>query len=99
LDRNEGQPSHSYLIQAIQLGDLLTLVALGSETVVDYSLRLKREIKSPAVWIAGYSNEMTGYIPSRRVAVEGGYEAQKNFTLDVEERIVGKVVELAKKVE
>ena len=91
LDRNEGKPSHSYLIQAIRLGDSLTLVALGSETVIDYSLRLKREIKSPIVWIAGYSNEMIGYIPSRRVAIEGGYEAQMNFKLDVEQRIVGKV--------
>jgi hypothetical protein len=94
LDRNAGKPSHSYLIQAIRLGDSLTLVALGSETVVDYSLRLKQEIKSPIVWIAGYSNEMAGYIPSRRVAVEGGYEAQMNFQLDVEQRIIGKVHEL-----
>jgi hypothetical protein len=93
LDR-EGKPSHGYLIQAIRLGDFLTLVALSSETVVDYSLRLKREIKSPAVWIAGYSNEMSGYIPSRRVVIEGGYEAQGHYALDVEERIVGKVHEL-----
>ncbi len=94
LERNEGKPDHSYLLQAMRLGDSLTLVALGSETVVDYSLRLKQEIKSPAVWIAGYSNEMVGYIPSRRVAVEGGYENGMNFKLDVEERIIKKVHEL-----
>jgi neutral ceramidase len=94
LERNEGKPSDNYLIQAIRLGDSLTLVALGGEAVVDYSLRLKQEIKSPIVWIAGYSNEMTGYIPSRRVAIEGGYEAQKNYKLDVEQRIIGKVHEL-----
>jgi len=93
LDR-EGRPSHPYLIQVIRLGDSLTLVALGSETVVDYSLRLKSELKSPVVWVAGYSNEMNGYIPSRRVAIEGGYEAQGHYKLDVEERIVGKVHEL-----
>src|SRR6185437_7229490 len=84
LERNE-KPTHNYPIQVIRLGDYLTLVALGSETVVDYSLRLKQEIKAPAVWIAGYSNEMGGYIPSRRVAIEGGYEAQGNYKLDVEE--------------
>lgn len=93
LERND-KPPHQYLIQAIRLGDDLTLVALGSEAVVDYSLRLKQEIKSPVVWIAGYSNEMGGYIPSRRVAIEGGYEAQMNFKLDVEQRIVGKVHQL-----
>jgi hypothetical protein len=96
LSRNNGKPTHVYPVQVIRLGDLLTLVALGSETVVDYSLRLKAEIDSPAVWIAGYSNDYSGYIPSRRVAVEGGYEAQNDYMLDVEERIVGKVHELVR---
>jgi hypothetical protein len=42
-------------------------------------LRLEPEFKPPIVWTAGYSNEMAGYIPSRRVAVEGGgYEARRN---------------------
>ncbi len=96
LERNEGKPDHNYLVQAMRLGDALTLVALGSETVVDYSLRLKHEIKSPAVWIAGYSNEMVGYVPSRRVAAEGGYEAGMNFKLDIEERIIKKVHDLVR---
>lgn len=96
LTRNNDKPTHAYPVQVIRLGDLLTLVALGSETVVDYSLRLKSEIDSPAVWVAGYSNDYSGYVPSRRVAVEGGYEAQNDYTLDVEERIVGKVHELVR---
>jgi hypothetical protein len=96
LTRNNDKPTHVYPVQVIRLGDLLTLVALGSETVVDYSLRLKSEIDSPAVWVAGYSNDYSGYVPSRRVAVEGGYEAQNDYTLDVEERIVGKVHELVR---
>lgn len=99
LTRNADKPAHTYLIQVIRLGDFMTLVALSGETVVDYSLRLKQEIKSPVVWVAGYSNEMVGYIPSRRVAVEGGYEAQNDYTLDVEERIVKKVHELVKQLE
>jgi len=41
--------------------------------VVDYSLRLKRELAGPAVWVAGYSNEVMAYIPSLRVLREGGY--------------------------
>ncbi len=98
LTRNNDKPSHAYPVQVVRLGDHLTLVALGSETVVDYALRLKQEIKSPAVWVAGYSNDYSGYVPSRRVALEGGYEAANDFTTDVEDRIVGKVHSLLQKL-
>lgn len=65
---------HSYPVQAIRLGDALTLITLGGEVVVDYSLRLKRELKGD-IWVAGYSNDLVGYVPSERVLKEGGYEA------------------------
>jgi len=91
LPRNADKPSHTYPVQVVHFGDAVTLAALGSETVVDYALRLKHEIKAPMVWVAGYSNDYAGYVPSRRVAVEGGYEAANDFTLDVEDRIVGQV--------
>ncbi|MCE9607249.1 MAG: hypothetical protein K8U03_20380 [Planctomycetia bacterium] len=91
LTRNSGKPSHAYPVQVVRFGDAVTLVALGSETVVDYALRVKQEIKAPMVWVAGYSNDYSGYVPSRRVAVEGGYEAANDFTLDVEDRIITKV--------
>jgi hypothetical protein len=85
----------NYPVQVIRFGNDLTLVALGSETVVDYSLRLKREFAGPAaVWIAGYSNGMAGYIPSLRVLKEGGYEAAAGWAESVEERIVAKAHEL-----
>lgn len=96
LTRNGDKPSHKYPVQVVRMGTQLTLVALGSEATVEYSLRLKQEIQAPLVWVAGYSNDYSGYIPSRRVAVEGGYEAANDFTLDVESRIVGKVAELLK---
>ncbi|HWA98166.1 MAG TPA: neutral/alkaline non-lysosomal ceramidase N-terminal domain-containing protein, partial [Pirellulales bacterium] len=94
LQRNHDKGTHQYTVQIAQLGKQLTLIALSSETVVDYSLRLKHEIKAPALWVAGYSNDMVGYVPSRRVAIEGGYEAQNDYALDVEERIVAKVHEV-----
>ncbi len=83
----------SYPVQVIQFGGELALVALASEVVVDYSLRLKREISArniPAVWVAGYSNGYFGYIPSVRVLNEGGYEAGP-WDASIEERIVGAV--------
>jgi hypothetical protein len=96
LTRNGGKPSHTYPVQVVRLGRQLTLAALGSETTVDYALRLKREISAPLVWVAGYSNDYAGYVPGRRVALEGGYEAANDFTPDVEDRIVGKVHALLK---
>jgi hypothetical protein len=62
-------------VQVIHLGDRLTMVTIGGEVVIDYSLRLKRELgKGRAVWVAGYSNDVMTYIPSLRVLREGGYE-------------------------
>jgi hypothetical protein len=42
--------------------------------VVDYSLRLKKELSPDKTWVAGYSNDVMAYIPSLRVLKEGGYE-------------------------
>lgn len=65
-------------VQVIRIGNELLFVALPGETVVDYSLRIKRENRgenAPEVWVAGYSNDVFAYIPSERVLLEGGYEA------------------------
>lgn len=102
-------------VQMIRIGDGLILVALPGETVVDYSLRLKHELSpmdgtGPAVWVAGYSNDVFAYIPSRRVLLEGGYEAGDAmkymttvlqpgpFTPAVEEQIVSRVHELHRRL-
>ena len=50
------------------------------------------------MWVAGYSNDYTGYMPSVRVLQEGGYEANAGWAESVEERIVGKVHELHRRV-
>jgi hypothetical protein len=98
LDYTDQRKPCAYPVQLVQFGKNLTIVALASETTVDYSLRLKSELATaggPAIWIAGYSNVMEGYIPSRRVLLEGGYEAESRpWTPTLEERIVGKVHEL-----
>jgi hypothetical protein len=92
------RPNFPYPVQLIQFGDDLCVAALSSEVVVDYSLRLKSELRGspgPVVWVAGYSHVYDGYIPSQRVLVEGGYEADSRpWKHSLEERIVGKVHEL-----
>lgn len=96
------RPDFAYPVQVIRFGNDLILVALGNEVVVDYALRLKRELArpdGPAIWVAGYSNVYSGYIPSRRVLLEGGYEARSRpWKPSLEERIVGKVHELVKQL-
>jgi hypothetical protein len=100
--------TYNYPVQAVAFGDELLLVALAGETVVDFSLRLKKELAGPAVWFAGYSNDVFGYVPSLRVLKEGGYEGggamlfsslPGPFAPSVEERIVSKVHELVKQVQ
>ena len=61
-------------VQVWRLGSDLTIVALGGEVVVDYALRLAREYSDHRMWVAGYSNDVFGYVPSLRVLREGGYE-------------------------
>ncbi len=87
----------TYPVQVIRFGNDLAIVALGNEVVVDYSLRLKRELTQPdgpAIWVAGYSNLYGGYIPSRRVLLEGGYEASSPWKPTLEEVIVAKAHDL-----
>lgn len=68
--------TYPYPIQTWKLGDAgPRMVFLGGEVVVDYSLRLKKELGGSAgVWPIGYANDVMAYIPSARVLKEGGYE-------------------------
>jgi hypothetical protein len=61
----------------------------------------------PLIWVAGYCNDMFGYLPTRRVQTEGGYEGGRSnlwssipapFTDDVEDRITGAVSRLVAKL-
>ena len=99
--------TYSYPIQVIQFGGDLTLVALAGEVVVDYSLRLKRELGTTPVWVAGYSNDVFAYVPSKRVLQEGGYEGggamryaslPGPFQPNVEERIVTRVSDMVSRL-
>ncbi|MAX39851.1 neutral/alkaline non-lysosomal ceramidase N-terminal domain-containing protein [Gimesia sp.] len=113
-ERGGIQTSYAFPLQVIQLGNDLTLAAICGETVVDYSLRLQRELKTgvgntgtgnkePVVWVAGYSNNVFGYLPSLRVLKEGGYEGNRAmiytsypgpFAESVEQRVVSTIKDL-----
>jgi hypothetical protein len=94
-----------YPVQVWRLGGVCWL-ALGGEVVVDYSFRLKRELRAEgrAVWVTAYANDVMAYIPSERVLREGGYEGDTSmaaygqpskWAAGLEEKIVGKAKALA----
>lgn len=107
LDRDGKLPDrYPYPVQVWQFGNSLTFIALAGEPVVDYSLRFKGQYGWDRVWVAGYCNELPGYIPSLRVLREGGYEGGEGmtgvglpgpFSSAIEEIIAEKVDELVQR--
>jgi hypothetical protein len=102
LDRGESLPTKvEYPIETWRFGDTLAMVFLPGEVVVDYSLRLKRELDASRLWITAYANDTPCYIPSERVLKEGGYEGAGAMTYynkpgpfapGVEQRIIDAVL-------
>jgi hypothetical protein len=106
-EHGEIRNTYPYLVQAVNFGDDLLMIAMAGEVVVDYSLRFKLELRGSPVWVAGYSNDVFGYVPSLRVLQEGGYEGggamrytrlPGPFAPSVEKRIVAKVHELVERL-
>ena len=108
LDRGGSVPqSRPYMVQAWRFESGLTLLALAGELTVDYALRFKAQYGPDTTWIAGYSNDVFGYIPSLRVWKEGGYEGGESFrfstfpgrfTPDIEDRVTSAVERAMAKV-
>jgi len=104
MEGNKPLPrTYPYPVQAWKLGPDLKWILLGGEVVVDYSLRLKREI-GKETWVSGYCNDVMAYIPSLRVLKEGGYEGGGSMVYyglpapwgpEVEERVVNEARRLA----
>jgi hypothetical protein len=68
-----------YTIGTWEFGDDLVMVFLAGEVVVDYSLRLKKELDGRRVWVNAYANDVPCYIASKRVIEEGGYEVDRSM--------------------
>lgn len=86
-----------YHVATWAFGRELAMVFLPGEVVIDYTLRLKRELDADRLWVTAYANDVPCYIPSKRILKEGGYEADSSmisyarptrFAPAVEDRIV-----------
>jgi hypothetical protein len=76
------------------------MVFLAGEVVVDYTLRLKKELDAKRLWVSAYANDVPCYIASKRVLAEGGYEVDgsmyyydrpQHFAPEVEDLIISTV--------
>src|SRR5437868_1540149 len=76
------------------------MVFMPGEAVVDYSLRLKRELDHSRLRVSGYSSDAWGYIPSERVLREGGdegggamiyYDMPNRFAPGLEQKLIDAV--------
>lgn len=80
IARGETIPkSLTYPITTWTFGNDLAMVFLAGEVVVDYSLRLKKELAPGRLWVNAYSNDVPCYIASKRVIKEGGYEVESSM--------------------
>jgi hypothetical protein len=100
LEKGEAlNPSYPYPVQAWKLGHQ-PIFTFGGELVVGYSIELKK-IFGPDIFVMGYSNDVMGYIPTKKVLAEGGYEANRSpifttqWAASIEDHIISETVKLA----
>ena len=75
----KGQPlnkSHAAPVCVWQFGKDLTMVQLPDEVVSGYAHDIADAVGPLRLWVAAYCNQVTGYIPTRRILSEGGYESR-----------------------
>jgi hypothetical protein len=74
MDKGWDLSAHSYPVQAMRIGNRLTILSLSGEVVVDYALNAKKQYPGEQLFVAGYCNQVVCYIPTERILEEGGYE-------------------------
>lgn len=76
LDRHEPLPAaYRAAVSVWQFGNDLTLVGLPGEAVAAYARLLRADLGSHQLWIAAYTNESFGYLPTASILAEGGHES------------------------
>jgi hypothetical protein len=77
VDRGQPLPSHhSHPLALWQFGRDLIFVGLSGEVVSGYVPLVRAALGAGRLWIAGYCNEVDGYLPDSTIVAEGGYEAR-----------------------
>lgn len=82
---DQGKPlaqSYRTPLAVWQFGADLTFVALSGEAAAQYAARIAQQLGPRSLWVAAYSNESFGYLPTAQMLREGGHESMC-LTLDV----------------
>jgi hypothetical protein len=81
LERDGKPPTvEPYRIVTWAFGDDLAMAFLSDEVVVDFALRIKREMDGSRLWINAYSNDVSYYVASDRLIRESGYEVENSLS-------------------
>ncbi|MCX5659542.1 MAG: hypothetical protein NTW19_07435 [Planctomycetota bacterium] len=78
LAYSDARKAMEYEIQAWRLGGKLTMFSLEGETVSDLGPLTRSFADTRDAMIVGYANVMEGYIPTKKVRIEGGYEGESS---------------------
>jgi hypothetical protein len=82
-----------YEVQTWRFGNALTLIGLEGEVCNELGALARGLARTPEAMAVGYVNATEGYIPTRRIVAEGGYEGESShrvyslpapFSLNVE---------------
>lgn len=73
-DERRAPRSVAFPVQALRIAKDTVFVALGGEPVVEYALKTKAAHPKLRLAVAGYSNDVMGYLPTAAMLTEGGYE-------------------------
>lgn len=81
LERGEKLPAtRPFTIATWAFGRDLAMVFLSDEVVVDYALRIKREMAGDRLWVSAYTADVSNYVVSNRLIGEGGYEVNNSVS-------------------
>lgn len=85
-------------IQILKIGDM-EIIGVPVELFVEYGLEIKRKSLSPNRIIAGYANEVLGYVYTKEAIEKGGYEVYASpFSIEAGEYIINKIFEMEKAI-
>jgi len=94
LDVAKWGPEREMLIQAFQIGDLVT-VALPGEVFVEVGLEIKQRSPFARTLVCELANDSVGYIPTEKAFGEGSYETiQSPVAIGTASEMVESAVEL-----
>lgn len=89
-----------YEVQAVTLGDTLTLITLEGEVCSPLGPLARGLARTEHSMVIAYANAVEGYIPSKTILKEGGYEGESShrayflpatFTKDIEKEFLATV--------